>query len=152
VESLRKHTLTARGAGKKRIGRGMGHGKRRDGGAGITAIRSVKPVAGQTTPPDNHPSETQSPRKQEIAELKEAIGILERQVQDFERHIDRVLRGENSVIAHVDEEKCQGCGICVNICPTGALTVNDIAVIKAQRCTGCGACVTVCPFEAISLS
>jgi len=115
VESLRKHTLTARGAGKKRIGRGMGHGKRRDGGAGITAIRSVKPVAGQ-------------------------------------RHIDRVLRGENSVIAHVDEEKYHGCGICVNICPTGALTVNDIAVIKAQRCTGCGACVTVCPFEAISLS
>lgn len=152
MEPFRINTITARGAGKRRSGRGMGRGMRRDGGTGIKKTRGVKPSSANTTLFVNQSPGTQPLQKQEIAELKKQIGILERQMRDFGQHIDRVLKGGGiPTVARVDAGKCKGCGICVNICPTGALTLNDIAAIDIHKCTGCGACVTECPFDAISL-
>jgi len=52
---------------------------------------------------------------------------------------------------HVDRNKCLGCGICVQRCPVGAITlVEGKAVIDQDKCTGCGACVQICPGKAIS--
>ncbi len=53
--------------------------------------------------------------------------------------------------ARVDEDKCTGCGSCVEVCPAGAITVDRIAAIDAEACLECGACVDECPNEAISL-
>ncbi|MBN1162962.1 MAG: 4Fe-4S binding protein [Candidatus Krumholzibacteriota bacterium] len=50
----------------------------------------------------------------------------------------------------VDESKCTGCGICADICPVGAVTVEGVAGINEALCTGCGACVAECPRGAIS--
>ncbi len=51
----------------------------------------------------------------------------------------------------VDEEQCGGCGSCVDVCPTEAITLNDnnIAVIDMNKCEDCGACIDACPTEAI---
>ncbi|MBA3065290.1 4Fe-4S binding protein [bacterium] len=50
------------------------------------------------------------------------------------------------------EEKCTHCGLCVGLCPTGALYVN----IKSrkvdfigEKCTACGMCVKACPVQAM---
>ena len=51
----------------------------------------------------------------------------------------------------VDEDKCTGCGLCVDECQFGALIVNDIAAVNQTRCTGCGVCVQACPDDALSL-
>jgi len=55
------------------------------------------------------------------------------------------------MIAMVDEDACTGCGICVDICPYDARTINEknrIAEVNAALCTGCGGCVAACPSNA----
>jgi len=51
---------------------------------------------------------------------------------------------------NVDKSKCTGCGICADICPEGAIHVNDVAVIDEAVCNGCGACVAECPNQALA--
>jgi heterodisulfide reductase subunit A len=52
--------------------------------------------------------------------------------------------------AYVIADLCNGCSVCVPICPTKAITMqNGKAKIDPFQCTGCGACIPVCPQEAI---
>ncbi|WP_236712965.1 indolepyruvate ferredoxin oxidoreductase subunit alpha [Neomoorella mulderi] len=57
----------------------------------------------------------------------------------------------DNMAARVDEDKCTGCGSCVEVCPVEAITVEEVATINADECLECGACVDECPNEAISL-
>jgi heterodisulfide reductase subunit A len=55
------------------------------------------------------------------------------------------------IIAAVDEEICTGCGICVEVCPYEARTLNEktkIAQVNEALCMGCGACISACPSNA----
>ena len=50
----------------------------------------------------------------------------------------------------VDSERCKGCGVCLDVCPTGAIhLVNRVATIDANLCRECEACVQACPQGAI---
>jgi len=51
----------------------------------------------------------------------------------------------------VDESKCTGCGICVQVCPVDAITVAQVAAIDAATCIDCGSCIAECPNAAISM-
>jgi Pyruvate/2-oxoacid:ferredoxin oxidoreductase delta subunit len=53
---------------------------------------------------------------------------------------------------NVDEELCQDCGLCLEVCPFSAIDHSNgsVAVIEA-RCMGCGVCVTACDLDALSL-
>lgn len=56
----------------------------------------------------------------------------------------------------IDEEKCRGCGICVEVCPYGAMRIvikdgRKIAENIAAACKGCGACGSSCIHKAINM-
>ena len=53
-------------------------------------------------------------------------------------------------IGSVGEDKCTGCGACMNVCITSAITMEYInhflyPVIDVSKCVQCGACGNVCP-------
>ena len=49
-------------------------------------------------------------------------------------------------------KRCRGCGVCVDVCIAGAITVRKgRAVIDHDRCKGCGRCVAVCSAGAARL-
>ncbi len=70
----------------------------------------------------------------------------------------------------LDFKKCNGCGICIEICPTEALEFRDMqtlisgiepgkheppaAYIKnnVDKCVFCGMCVAFCPYDAFSMT
>ena len=65
-------------------------------------------------------------------------------------------------LPEIDEDNCNGCGKCVNVCPVEAMTLvtaNDPekpkrkkAKLEADICLGCAVCVRACTKEALSLS
>lgn len=40
---------------------------------------------------------------------------------------------------------CQGCGLCLEACPQGALHMDTVAVVDPDACVLCGYCGRVCP-------
>jgi heterodisulfide reductase subunit A2 len=59
--------------------------------------------------------------------------------------------------ATVDQDVCVGCGLCNEICPTGAMEnirPGQVAIPRKAdplACVGCGSCVAACPHGAIKL-
>ncbi|MBO4316959.1 MAG: 4Fe-4S binding protein [Mailhella sp.] len=51
----------------------------------------------------------------------------------------------------VDEDKCVGCGQCVDICPASVyeLKGDKTDPVNMDECLGCESCVSVCPNDAI---
>ncbi|HHV16880.1 MAG TPA: 4Fe-4S binding protein [Gelria sp.] len=52
----------------------------------------------------------------------------------------------------IDSEKCSTCGLCVDVCPVGAISPYGVYQIDSSLCTGCGLCQESCPVGAIEIS
>jgi len=50
----------------------------------------------------------------------------------------------------VNQELCKGCGVCVDVCPRNAISMqNKKAFINQSLCTSCQVCIKACPMRAI---
>lgn len=60
-------------------------------------------------------------------------------------------------IIKVDDDKCNGCGVCIPNCPEGALQIVDtpkgpkVRLVKENFCDGLGACLGNCPTDALEV-
>lgn len=56
-------------------------------------------------------------------------------------------------IIKIDEDKCNGCGLCIPACPEGALQIIDgkARLVSDLMCDGLGACIGDCPEGAIEI-
>ena len=56
-------------------------------------------------------------------------------------------------IISIDEEKCNGCGLCITACHEGALQLVDgkAKLISESYCDGLGDCLPECPTGAITI-
>lgn len=58
-----------------------------------------------------------------------------------------------------EEERCKGCGLCIQACPRGLISLNHGRVNTSgfypamlsdiEKCTSCGLCALMCPDTAI---
>ncbi len=56
------------------------------------------------------------------------------------------------VTVRINPELCNGCGLCVRVCPKNTLSLEDgRAVITGKESMNCGHCAAVCPTEAIKV-
>lgn len=51
----------------------------------------------------------------------------------------------------IDEQKCNGCGGCVKICPMKNLSISSNLARSKGRCTMCYRCINTCRKQAITL-
>jgi len=132
-------------------GMGMGRGMGMGGGRGMGRGGSMEASSGSGSQPLASPQT--SGREEELSALEQQAKAMTEQVQQVEERIRELEEeGEAGGAARVDPDKCTGCGMCVDVCPVGAIEVqNDLAVIDADICTQCLTCVEECPNGAISM-
>ncbi|HUT71160.1 MAG TPA: ferredoxin family protein [Desulfatiglandales bacterium] len=60
------------------------------------------------------------------------------------------------MLEHLDENRCTGCKICVDVCPEDVLRFDEDRkkpfVAYPEDCLGCGACAWFCPRNCIEVS
>ena len=98
--------------------------------------------------------------QQDILKGKE----LNRGIDVENKHLTYTLKDSNGILKRLvyDYERCNGCGTCVNVCPTQALELGPIQEIATgldappitwniEKCTFCGMCVAFCPLRAVKI-
>lgn len=64
----------------------------------------------------------------------------------------------------IERQRCKGCWLCIDVCPTGSLETDDQLNAKGYQparmkeisegekgCTGCASCAMICPETAIEV-
>jgi NAD-dependent dihydropyrimidine dehydrogenase PreA subunit len=66
-------------------------------------------------------------------------------------YMNNLIYLKNVVTLKLDEEKCNGCGMCLDVCPHDVFKKNGRHVLIKNRdaCMECGACSLNCPANAI---
>jgi len=66
---------------------------------------------------------------------------------------DEVGAEKQKEVAHIDENICIGCTLCIQACPVDAIlgAAKQMHTIIESECTGCELCVEPCPVDCIHM-
>jgi len=84
-----------------------------------------------------------------IEVLGESIEDVERRFRKPRIHQDVTAFIEIRMPIECNEELCEGCGICAQVCPGEAITLRGHPEIDYDRCIQCFCCVELCPQGAL---
>jgi len=87
--------------------------------------------------------------KDAVESISEGLGVGSKAAEyKFSR-----IRGRGAAFAEINEKKCSGCGICIELCPYNAIRKDEIGISRTDSalCGGCGVCAASCPERAITI-
>jgi len=101
----------------------------------------------------DHRKEVPTTREHELDTLKTEATAITHELDVVKARIAGIEQTKGSIRlrALVDAHICIGCGVCQQVCPTAAISVDTVARVDLLKCTGCGLCTTECPRAAITL-
>lgn len=86
-----------------------------------------------------------TPPQEGLSLLSHMIGLFGQRLWFYNKtkHFSSKLR--------IHQEKCIGCGTCVQVCPMENIKQIDQKAVSFDQCTMCYRCVNICPQQAITL-
>ncbi len=66
---------------------------------------------------------------------------------------DSDAANKDKAIAHIRENECIGCTLCIQACPVDAIVgaAKQMHTVIVEQCTGCELCLPPCPVECIEM-
>jgi len=100
------------------------------------------------------PARTTRSRDRKVQALKRQVQAVRTELGSLEKRTGTLAHGStiSGIKVSVDPDRCVGCGICQGVCPAGAISVENVALVDSGRCTGCGLCVEECPMGALGIT
>ena len=151
---------------RERMGNG-GHGSARRGLATVgcredNGVQAQRHRIGEQAHQHNLPIGTQHPQQRDIrcGDDKQAQQRCHIHLGVFKDRADGIIthhKKEEPTMAKLtfQTELCKGCGLCVNACPKGILTIaadrinqkgySSAVMTDESKCIGCAFCATMCP-------
>ncbi len=91
-------------------------------------------------------------RENELRILRHRVQLISQRLKQIKKRVETPkTKPDQNVIAVVDREECAGCGICYDVCPQGAISIDITARIDSSKCIACLECVNRCPRGAIAI-
>jgi heterodisulfide reductase subunit A len=95
---------------------------------------------------------------QEVTGVKIILLHMEN-VMKFFVNDEMFAAASHDQVIHVDRDRCDGCAMCIDTCPTNALEIvpnrnrpgKKVVFVHPKLCKGCGVCQATCPKEALFL-
>ncbi|MFX1519163.1 MAG: hydrogenase iron-sulfur subunit [Promethearchaeota archaeon] len=87
--------------------------------------------------------------------IKEALTHASATAFKVLKYLKYTIFQADLLVSKIDEEACDGCKACVELCPFEAIDfdeLKDLAVINELKCEGCGVCAAICPTGAAQLT
>ena len=107
---------------------------------------------------DDKPIAKNRPDKQDLEKCKNFAKLITKKLKHLNKLTTLTIPGNYpykerkqlpaTVHPETNHEQCDLCGICADVCPTNAISIQDLVITDGELCTLCCACVKYCPEDA----